>query len=137
MNQESSTSDPRVPLAEHRTDLAEFRTQLAMDRTTLAWIRTTLAIAGFGFGMVGFFRTLEEKHLSPETIRLHQGAIRMGAALIILGIASTMVAGVSHFLTLRRLRRGEPLILTPWPLSITVAMLLSVIGLAGIWMLFA
>ena len=29
-----------------------------LDRTTLAWIRTTLTMATFGFGMVGFFRSL-------------------------------------------------------------------------------
>ena len=135
MNQEPSTSDPRVPLAQHRTAMAEFRTQLSMDRTTLAWIRTTLAIAGFGFGMVGFFRTLEEKHPTAETVRLHQGAIRMGTALIVLGIVSTVLHGASHWRILRRLRQKESPVLTQWPLSITVAMLLAIIGLVGLWMI--
>ena len=58
MNQESS--DPRVGLARDRTGWAKFRTQIALDRTTLAWIRTTLTMAAFGFGTVGFFRTLRE-----------------------------------------------------------------------------
>ena len=44
-----------------RTELAKFRTSLALDRTTLAWIRTTLTMATFGFGMIGFFRALNEK----------------------------------------------------------------------------
>ncbi len=136
MNQEPSPSDPRVPLAQQRTAMAEFRTQLAMDRTTLAWIRTTLAIAGFGFGMVGFFRTLEEKHPTAETVRLHQGAITMGTALIVLGLGSTVLAGVSHWRSLRRLRRKESPVLTQWPLSITVAMLLAIIGLVGLFMIF-
>ena len=137
MNEESNTVDPRVPMARNRTAFASFRTQLAMDRTTLAWIRTTLSLAGFGFGMVGFFRSLQEKSPSAETMRLHQGAIRMGTALIILGIVATVAAGVSHWLTLRRLRRGETPMLSQWPLSITVAMLLAIIGLAGLWALFA
>jgi putative membrane protein len=129
--------DPRVDLARNRTTFASFRTQLALDRTTLAWIRTTLALAGFGFGMVGFFRSLREKDMSPETVYLHVGAIRMGMSFLILGIVATVLAGASHWLTLRRLRRGDPPILTAWPLSITVAFLLAAIGILGLWHLFA
>jgi putative membrane protein len=128
--------DPRANLAHDRRDLASLQTQLALDRTMLAWIGTTLGMASFGFGMVAFFRTLEEKASSPATIRMHHGAIRMGTALLLLGIASTVLAGISHWFTLRRLRRGEPLVLSHWPLSITVAMLSTVIGLAGLWELF-
>lgn len=138
MSQESpNPSDPRVDLAQDRTSMAGFRTQLALDRTTLAWIRTTLTLATFGFGMIGFFRTLRASSPNAETVRLHEGAIRMGTALVILGIIATVLSGVSHWLTLRRLRRGEPLVLTQWPLSITVAMLIAIIGLAGLWALFA
>src|SRR5277367_4826032 len=97
----SESSDPRV-------HLAGFRTQLALDRTTLAWVRTTLGMASFGFGMVAFFRTIQEKSPTPESVRLHQGAIRMGTSLILLGIVAMMLASFSHWSTLRRLRRGEP-----------------------------
>lgn len=133
----ANPTDPRVTLASNRTSMAGFRTQLALDRTTLAWIRTTLALAGFGFGMVGFFRTLQEKSPTPETIRLHEGAIRMGTGLIILGIVSMLLAAGSHWFTLRRLRRGELPVLTQWPLTITVALLFAIIGLAGLWAVFA
>ena len=117
--------------------MATYRTQLALDRTTLAWVRTTLAMASFGFGMVAFFRTIQETIAELESLRLHQGAIRMGTALILLGIVATVLAGLSHWFTLRRLRRGESPVLSQWPLSITVAMLTAVIGLAGLWALFA
>jgi putative membrane protein len=138
MNENSPNPvDPRTTLAKNRTGLAAYRTGLAMDRTTLAWIRTTLGMASFGFGMVAFFRTLEEKSPSPETLRLHQGAIRMGTALILLGIGAMVLAGLSHWFALRRLRRGESLVLSPWPLSLTVAMLSAVIGLVGFWAIFA
>ncbi len=130
-------NDPRVNLAQNRTGMASFRTQLALDRTTLAWIRTTLSIAGFGFGMVGFFRTLQQRNPTAESVRLHEGAIQMGMALIILGIVATVLAAASHWFTLRRLRQGETPVLTQWPLSITVAVLLAVIGLYGLWALFA
>ena len=127
---------PHGNLASDATSLATLRTQLALDRTTLAWIRTTLAIAGFGFGMVGFFRSLQEKSPSAESIRLHEGAIRFGLVLIILGIVATVIAGCSHWLTLRRLRQGKSVVLTQWPLSVTTAMLLAILGLVGIWALF-
>ena len=128
--------DPRVALARNRTSMAGLRTQLALDRTTLAWIRTTLTMASFGFGMVAFFRSIRQTSPSEETLRLHQGAIQFGASLIILGIVATVLAGASHWLTLRRLRRGETPVVTQWPLSITVAMLSAVIGLLGLWSLF-
>ncbi len=129
--------DPRAELARQRTGLASYRTQLALDRTTLAWVRTTLAMASFGFGMVAFFRTIQEKSPSVESVRLHQGAIRMGTTLILLGIGGAALAGLSHWLTLRRLSRGESLSLSRWPLSVTLAMLTAVIGLVGLWELFA
>jgi putative membrane protein len=128
--------DSRVDLARDRTDMAGYRTKLALDRTTLAWIRTTLAMTSFGFGMVAFFRTIEERSPSAESLRLHRGAIRMGTALILLGIVATMLAGLSHGSALRRLRRGETPVLSPWPLSLTVALLSAVFGLAGLWELF-
>jgi uncharacterized membrane protein YidH (DUF202 family) len=132
-----STADPRVALAENRTAMARLRTKLALDRTTLAWIRTTLTMATFGFGMVGFFRSLRASNPSPESIRLHEGAIRFGTILIVLGIAATLGAGGSHLLTLRRLKRGEAPVLSLWPLSLTVALLVAVAGLVGLWSLFA
>ena len=132
MNQQTA-KPTNVDLARDRTGMAKFRTQLALDRTTLAWIRTTLTMATFGFGMVAFFRSLREKSPTPQTAQWHVGAIRFGTSLIILGIIVTVLAGISHGLTLRRLRRDEGLVLTQWPLSITVAMLLAVIGLASLW----
>jgi putative membrane protein len=122
--------------AHHRTSLATFRTQLALDRTTLAWIRTTLTMASFGFGMVAFFRSLRETDPGEEAVRMHEGAVRFGIALIVLGLVATVLSGVSHWFTLRRLRRGLRPIMRQWPLSITVAMLFAVVCLAGLWALF-
>jgi putative membrane protein len=116
--------------------MASYRTKLALDRTTLAWVRTALGMASFGFGMVAFFRSLQEQAPGAKSLRLHQGAIRMGTALLVLGIVATLVAGFAHWATLRRLRLGEPPVLSPWSLSIAVAMLTAVIGLAGLWAVF-
>jgi uncharacterized membrane protein YidH (DUF202 family) len=133
MNQQAS--DPRVGLAHHRTSMAKFRTQLALDRTTLAWIRTTVTMAAFGFGTVEFFRAVRERSSTPESIHLHRAAIVFGSSLVVVGIISTVSAGISHWRTLRRLRRDEEPVLSQWPLSITVAMLLAVVGLVSLGLL--
>jgi putative membrane protein len=133
---QQSTAPSNSELARDRTGLARYRTQLALDRTTLAWIRTTLTMATFGFGMVGFFRSLRASSPTPETIQLHQSAILFGTALIVLGVAATVAAGISHWFVLRRLRRNQAVALTQWPLSITLALLLSVVGLAALWGVF-
>src|SRR5512142_650111 len=125
---DSQARDPRTGLAKDRTSMARFRTQLALDRTTLAWIRTALTMATFGFGTVGFFRTLREKSPTPESIHMHQSAIRLGIALIVTGLVALILAGVSHWLTLRRLRRNQTPTVSQWPLSIAVAIFLAVIG---------
>ena len=132
----SKSPDPRVELAGERTSMASFRTQLALDRTTLAWVRTTLTMASFGLGMVAFFRTLQEQSPSEETVRLRQGAVRFGLALIVLGIVATILATVSHWRALARLRRRDPPEAIPWPLSIVVALLFAMISLAGLWAVF-
>jgi putative membrane protein len=135
--QASNPVDPRADLARQRTSMASYRTELALDRTTLAWVRTALTMASFGFGMVAFFRSMQKRSPSAEAIRLHRGAIRMGTAVLVLGIVGAVLAGLSHWFTLRRLRRGESPVLTRWPLSVTVAMLTAVIGVVGLWELFA
>src|SRR5512136_383805 len=110
MPNQQTTSPPNVDLARDRTGMAKFRTQLALDRTTLAWIRTTLTMATFGFGTVGFFRSLREKSPTPQAVRFHENAIRFGVSLIVLGTLATVLAGVSHWFVLRRLRRDAPVV---------------------------
>ena len=120
-------------MARERTGMAVLRTQLALDRTTLAWIRTSLTMGTFGFGMVGFFRSLRAQAPTAETIRLHEGAIQFGTGLVALGIGVMAAAGLSHWSTLRRLRRGQPLELAKWPLTMVLALLLAVLFVAGLW----
>jgi uncharacterized membrane protein YidH (DUF202 family) len=135
-NEAPQSTDPRVVLARDRTTMASFRTQLALDRTMLAWVRTTLTMASFGFGLVAFFRSLQESNPGNETAAMHEGAVRFGVGLIVLGLVATVLAGLSHWFTLRRLRRGQTPVLRQWPLSITVAMLSAVISIAGLWSMF-
>jgi len=123
-------------LAEERTAMAIFRTNLALDRTTLAWIRTTLTMSSFGLGTIGFFRTVRQFSETPETIRLHEGAIHFGVALVVLGVVATVLVAISHLSTLRRLRAGEVPTPPAWPLSITISVLLALCALGGLWLVF-
>ena len=132
----TSPADPKTDLAWKRTSMADFRTRLALDRNTLAWIRTTLTMGSFGLGMIGFFRSIRTQSPSPESIRLHQAAIQFGYTLVIVGLLATILSGVSHWRTLRRLERGETPVLSQWPLSVTVAMLLSVAAMVVLWSLW-
>jgi len=127
------SADPRTALATKRTGFAKYRTELAMDRTTLAWIRTALAMATFGFGTVGFFRSLRQATQTPEAIALHKSAMHFGVALIVLGVVATVMSAVAHSASLRRLRRDEAARLSRWSLSVTLALLLGVLGLVALW----
>jgi hypothetical protein len=82
---------------------------------------------------VGFFRSLRSWSPTPVAIQRHDSAIPFGTSLIVLGVAATVAAGIFHCVVLRRLRRNQELVLTQWPLSITLAFLLSVVGLAALW----
>ena len=73
---------------------------------------------------------------SEQAVRLHQAAIHMGVALIVIRMVATILATFSHWMTLRRLRRGEQLSVTQWPLTITIAVLISVLGLYALWSVF-
>jgi putative membrane protein len=134
---ETPQGDSRTALAGERTNLAKFRVSLALDRTTLAWIRTALTFATFGFGMIGFFRAMVQTAHTEEAVRLHQGAIRMGVALVVIGMVATILAAISHWISLRRLRRGEQLSVTQWPLTIAIAVLMAILGLYALWSVFA
>jgi uncharacterized membrane protein YidH (DUF202 family) len=138
MDQQIADAPSRATnLAADRTAMATFRTHLSLERTTLAWIRTTLTMASFGFGMVGFFRSLRQANPNPETIRLHEAGIHFGQGLVVLGIVATVLAGLAHWSTLRRLWRNEMPVLPRWPLSITIAMLLALAGLWALWSLLS
>jgi uncharacterized membrane protein YidH (DUF202 family) len=123
----------RVGLAEDRTAMATFRTALALDRTTLAWIRTTLTMATFGFGTIGFFRALKARLPRRRPSGSTRARSTFGLAFVVLGLVATALSGIAHWFALRRLRRNEAPVSSRWPLSITVALLLAIIGSASLW----
>jgi putative membrane protein len=90
---ENTLLDPKTAFAVARTSLAKYRTSLALDRTALAWVRTAVTFATFGFGMIGFFRTLEQATRSEKAMQLHRAAIHMGVALVVIGLVATLQNG--------------------------------------------
>jgi putative membrane protein len=126
----------RVPFGEERTEMAALRVGLAIDRTTLAWIRTTLGMSSFGLGMIGFFRSAREHAETPESIRLHEGAIHFGVLLVSIGVVASVLVAISHVSMLRKLRSGEIPVSAAWPLSITICLLLSLLAVWGLWVVF-
>ena len=83
--------------------------------------------------MIGFFRALMDRAQTPEASRLHHAAIHIGELLVLLGIVATVLAGASRWKTLRRLERGEQPTLSSWPLSITIALFVALLGAAALW----
>lgn len=138
---DSSEMNPAIvsttSLAVERTELATYRTCLALDRTTLAWIRTTLTMSSFGLGLIGFFRAVQQQGETPKTIRMHEGAIHFGVALVVIGLFATMLVAVSHLSMVRKLRAGEMPLPTVWPLSVTISLLLALLALGGLWSVFS
>lgn len=122
----SGQADPRVPYA-------LMRTLLALERTTLAWIRTALTFATFGLGMIGYFRSLEQSQHDAHAAHLHTVAIRMGVALVLLGLVSLLLTAVGHQRAVARLRRGELPRVDGLPLSVANAVLCALICLYGLW----
>lgn len=125
--------DAKTVMAGDRTALAKFRTALALDRTTLAWIRTALTSAAFGFGLIGVFRTIAPMAQSQEARRLHEAAIVLAVAMVTIGMLGAILAAVSHWASLRKLHRGEPLQAHRWPFAIAAAVVVAMLGLYALW----
>jgi hypothetical protein len=51
----------------------------------------------------------------------------------VLGLVATLLAGVSYWFALSRIRPNEAPVVSRWPLSITVAFLLAILGSASLW----
>ena len=123
---------PAAGSAQDQAALARFQAESALDRTMLSWVRTTLSMVGFGFGMVAFFRSLQEARPGAEAKRLHVAAIAFGVALLVLGLVSMVFAGAIHRRSLRALRRGELPRVSQWSLSLVLVVVLLVPGVVGI-----
>lgn len=97
-----------VETIEHDIDTATWlayeRTRESYERSIQAWIRTGTSLITFGFSVYKFFQI---ENPSPKTSLL-VGPREFGAALVILGLVSLILATLQYRQHIRRLIRRYP-----------------------------
>lgn len=109
------------------TKLAYDRTRAAYERTMQAWIRTSASLITFGFSVYKFFQ-IDEANKRPASLI---GSRTFGEILVVLGIASLILAQFEYLGHLRDLRKdyheGHPS-----RLSIGLATAMSILGVCAL-----
>jgi putative membrane protein len=106
--------------------------RFAAERTLLAWIRTGLALMGFGFVVARFGLFLQRLAFIEGASPPHSygWSLWLGMALVVLGIAVTVLAAVEHRRIIRQLDQGESFHPPRWSLGLVVAFTLAIFGAA-------
>ncbi|HKB06281.1 MAG TPA: DUF202 domain-containing protein [Gemmataceae bacterium] len=125
--------------ADRPTTSEDPRVRLAGERTLLAWVRTGLAMMAFGFVVARFGLFLHElAPARPDAVPPSTGlSLWLGIALVLLGVAVTLLAAREHVLFLRRLARGEPYRPERWSMAVIVSLVLAACGAVMVGYLIA
>jgi len=107
------------------------RVRFAAERTLLAWVRTGLALMGFGFVVARFGLFLRElSAVDREPVRPAGPSLAIGVALILAGVAVSLLAGWEYRAVLRRIDRGLPYRPPAFALGLALAAALAAVGVA-------
>lgn len=108
------------------------RIYLAAERTFLAWIRTSLALMGFGFLIARFAFLIRATDLGGMPAEIHRPTFspRLGFAMVVFGVAVSVVSLARHFKYIYDLEQGvaNPRLNPKMPL--VIAAILALVGLA-------
>jgi uncharacterized protein (DUF302 family)/uncharacterized membrane protein YidH (DUF202 family) len=112
---------------------------LAVERTFLAWVRTGLALVALGFVLARFGFFLQEFSLArPDHPAVSYGhSLWFGTVLILLGVLVSILSLLRYIRLIRGLQKGTRSLGNVSALAVTVAILLSVLGLAMSYYLVA
>jgi putative membrane protein len=111
--------------------LALERTRMAADRTLMGWIRTALSMITFGFTIFKFLESFPPKEVASGIGAWRQHSPQtVGLTLISIGVFSLVIACLQHRKYVKTLRSDQPY--RPWDLSLVVAGLIGLLGLAMI-----
>jgi putative membrane protein len=113
-------------------ELAKERNRAAAERTLMAWIRTALSLIGFGFGIGKLSSYLDSVGVQSTRDPIHTTLV-FGTSFIVVGIFGLLAAIVQHARIMKRLSRPDFAYDAMRPITMTVAAMLILIGVFGLF----